>query len=57
MNARPDPAFPAPDGYAKNDPCGEANPLYRYVFQLWMLMFMVVIAVALLSYLLSYMPK
>lgn len=57
MPGQADPAAPTPGAYAANDPCGEQSPLYRYVFQLWMLMFMLVVAVALLSYLASFLPK
>lgn len=61
MKATTDPSSlskPSPpvDWFAANDPCGEDSPAYRFVFQSWVVMFLLVVCFALVNYLLSFIP-
>jgi hypothetical protein len=39
------------------DPYPDYRPVYSWVFQAWLIMFLAVICAALIFYLLSYIPK
>lgn len=48
--------LPGTERFAMSDPCGEASPAYRYVFQGWVVLFLLVICFALINYLITFVP-
>lgn len=48
--------LPGTEGFAASDPCGEGSPAYRYVFQGWVVLFLLVICFALVNYLITFVP-
>ncbi len=46
----------ANDDYYPPDPYPEYRPIYGWVFQAWLVMFLAVICLALILYLMSYVP-
>jgi len=48
--------LPGTETFAANDPCGEGSPVYPYVFQAFVVLFLLVVCFALLNYLLTFIP-
>jgi hypothetical protein len=45
------------DPFTAQDPCGEDCSSYSTLFQAWLLLFLAVVCFALISYLISYIPR
>jgi hypothetical protein len=55
--AKPPAPAPGPEPFDAQDPCGEHYESYSRLFQAWLVLFLAVICLALVNYLISYLPR